>query len=85
MSYTLWEVSGKVIIPGTRKSGSFGPVRIVDKNRTVASKHLAVLLNEKFAKELRGENRFSDGFALMNLQWSPYQAPAKVESDKAAE
>lgn len=69
MAYGLWEVSGRVIIPGTRKSGTFGPIRIGDKDRQTASKHLAKMLNEKFRKDLRGDNRFSDGFALMNLSW----------------
>ena len=71
MAYAIWDVSGKVIIPGTRKNGSFGPVRIVDKDRQTASRHLAVMLNEKFRRELRGDHKFSDGFALMNLKWDP--------------
>lgn len=71
MAYGIWDVSGKVIIPGTRKNGSFGPVRIVDKDRQTASRHLAVMLNEKFRRELRGDHKFSDGFALMNLKWEP--------------
>ncbi len=76
MAYGLWDVSGRVIIPGTRKSGTFGPVRIGDKDRQTASKHLAKMLNEKFRKELRGDHRFSDGFALMNLQWKDVSAKA---------
>lgn len=91
MAYSLWEVSGKVIIPGTRKSASFGPVRIADKDRQTASKHLAAMLNEKFARDLKGDHKFSIGFALMNLQWLPYaktvtvQAEAVQAADKAAE
>lgn len=85
MAFGLWEVSGKLIIPGTRKSASFGPVRIGDKDRQTASKHLAKMLNEKFARDLRGDHKFSDGFALMNLQWLPYGKSAQVQTDKAAE
>jgi len=86
MAYTIWDVSGKVIIPGTRKSGSFGPVRIVDKDRQTASRHLAVMLNEKFRRELRGDFRFSDGFALMNLKWEPVVKKATPPAaDQAAE
>jgi len=86
MAYTIWDVSGKVIIPGTRKSGSFGPVRIVDKDRQTASRHLAVMLNEKFRRELRGDFRFSDGFALMNLKWEPVVKKATPPAvDNAAE
>lgn len=69
MAYGLWEVSGKVIIPGTRKSASFGPVRIGDKDRQTASKWLGLMLNEKFKRELRGDHKFSPHFALMNLKW----------------
>lgn len=69
MAYGLWDVSGKVIIPGTRKSAAFGPVRIGDRDRQTASKHLAKMLNEKFKRELRGDHRFGDHFALMNLKW----------------
>lgn len=79
MAYGLWDVSGKVIIPGTRKSATFGPVRIGDKDRQSASKHLAKMLNEKFKRELRGDHKFSDGFALMNLQWNTYTRPGLVQ------
>lgn len=80
MAYGLWDVSGKVIIPGTRKSATFGPVRIGDKDRQTASKHLAKLLNEKFRRDLRGDHRFGDHFALMNLKWEDVlKKPAPVE------
>jgi hypothetical protein len=87
MAYGLWDVSGKVIIPGTRKSATFGPVRIGDKDRQTASKHLAKMLNEKFKRELRGDHKFSDGFALMNLQWAQFSRPIQAAqvADKAAE
>lgn len=86
MAYGLWDVSGRIIIPGTRKSASFGPVRIGDKDRQTASKHLGKMLNEKFRKELRGDSRFSDGFALMNLQWKDvFAKPATAPSAAAAE
>lgn len=84
MAYGLWDVSGRVIIPGTRKSGTFGPIRIGDKDRQTASRHLAKLLNEKFRKELRGDHRFSDGFALMNLQWKDVSAKATAPTAAAA-
>lgn len=88
MAYGLWDVQGKIIIPGSRKSASFGPVRIGDKDRQTASKHLAKLLNEKFKRDLRGDHRFSDHFALMNLRWEPVtpkakQATAAIEAAKA--
>lgn len=79
MAYTLWDVQGKFVIPGTRKPGSFGPIRIGDKDRQTASKHLAALLNAKFTRDLRGDNKFSDHFAMYNLQWTEYKAkPVQV-------
>lgn len=78
--YGIWDVSGKVIIPGTRKNGSFGPVRIVDKDRQTASRHLAVMLNEKFRRELRGDHKFGDHFALMNLKWDDVSAKMRAPS-----
>jgi len=78
MAFGLWSVCGKVIIPGTRKSASFGPVKIGDKDRQSASKWLAVMLNEKFKRELRGTSKFSDHFALMNLQWEDLKSQAKA-------
>lgn len=69
MAYGIWDVSGKVLIPGARKSASFGPVRIVEKDRQTASKYIGDMLNEKFRKELRGDNRFSAHYALLNLKW----------------
>jgi hypothetical protein len=85
MAYSIWDVSGKVIIPGTRKNGSFGPVRIVDKDRQTASRHLAVMLNEKFRRDLRGDHKFSDGFALMNLKWEPLAKSAALPTAQAVE
>ncbi len=88
MAYGLWDVSGSFIIPGTRTKGSFGPVRIGDKSRQDASKHLAKMLNQKFARDLRQHHRFSDHFAMMNLQWAEVKAKApapKPETATAAE
>ena len=80
MAFGLWNVCGKVIIPGTRKNASFGPVKIGDKDRQTASKWLAVMLNEKFKRELRGTAKFSDHFALMNLQWEDLKAQAQAQA-----
>lgn len=84
MAYGLWDVSGKVIIPGTRKSASFGPIRIGDRDRQTASKHLAKMLNEKFKRELRGDHRFGDHFALMNLKWDEVGKKATAPTSSAA-
>lgn len=77
MAYGLWDVQGKFVIPGTRKAGNFGPVRIGDKDKQTASKHLAKMLNEKFSRDLRGDNKFSDHFALYNLRWTDFQPKAQ--------
>lgn len=85
MAYGLWDVQGKLIIPGTRKSATFGPVRIGDVNRQTASKHLAKMLNQKFARDLRGDHKFSDHFALMNLRWEDVFKKAEAPKTAAAE
>jgi hypothetical protein len=86
MAYGIWDVQGKLIIPGSRKSADFGPVRVCDKDRQTVSKWIGLMLNEKFRRELRGDARFSAHFALMNLRWTDVSGRAKVEaSDKAAE
>jgi hypothetical protein len=88
MAYGLWDVEGSFIIPGTRTKGSLARMRIGDKDRQTASKHIAKLLNEKFRRDLRGDNKFSDHFALMNLRWTPFAHKAVVQvqsADKAAE
>jgi hypothetical protein len=72
MAYTLWDVGGKFIIPGTRKIATLPMVRIGDTNRQAASKVLARILNEKFARDLKGDHKFSDGFAMGNLQWRDF-------------
>lgn len=83
MAYGLWDVQGTFIIPGARKKGSFGPVRIGDKDRQTASKHLAKMLNEKFSRDLREGNKFSDHFALYNLRWTEYQPKPHSPTEQA--
>lgn len=68
MAYSLWDVSGKVLIPGTRKSATLPTMRVCAADRQAASRQLAALLNEKFRRELRGET-FSPHFAMMHLMW----------------
>jgi hypothetical protein len=77
--YGIWEVSGRAIIPGTRKAEAFGPVKICEKDRQTASKELAKLLNQKFRRELRKENRFSDGYAMAYLNWRDLTTTAPTE------
>ena len=76
MAYGLWDVSGSYIIPGTRTKGTLSPMRIGDVNRQTASKHIAAMLNAKHKRDLRGDNRFSDHFALYNLQWADFKPKA---------
>jgi hypothetical protein len=75
----MWDVQGSFIIPGTRDKVSFGPVRVMGANKTIASAGLVEVLNEQFSKELKSIPRvafqsvgFSKGFALMNLNWTPF-------------
>jgi hypothetical protein len=77
MAYGLWDVSGSYIIPGTRTKGTFAQMRIGDVNRQTASKQIAALLNKKHARDLRGDHKFSDHFALYNLQWKDFVPPIR--------
>jgi hypothetical protein len=83
MAFGLWDVQGKFVIPGTRKAIEAGPIRVLGedtpKGRKAMSESLATHLNEKFAKELRGDSKFSKDFALYNMRWERYQLP-KVEA-----
>lgn len=85
MAFGLWDVEGSFIIPGTRTKGSLSRVRIGDKDRQTASKHLAKMLNEKYRKDLRGDHKFSDHFALMNLRWTPFVSKVEAKVEAAAE
>lgn len=90
--YGIWDVSGSFIIPGARKKGTFGPVRIVAPDRFKASEDLAKLLNEKFKRDLKNGQFFTKHFAAMNLKWddvgAKMQAAALITaqvSEQAAE
>ena len=83
MAFGLWDVEGSFIIPGTRTKGTLSRIRIGDKDRQTASKHIAKMLNEKFKRDLRGDHKFSDHFALMNLRWTLFSNAPKVEQVKA--
>ena len=82
MAFGLWYVQGKFVIPGTRKAIEAGPIRVLGedtpKGRKAMSESLATHLNEKFAKELRGDNKFSKDFALYNMRWQRFEP--KVEA-----
>ena len=74
----LWDVQGKFILPGTRDTVSFGPVRISAESRAQASRDVTPLLQREFGRkamdELHLDRRaytFSPAFALMNLQFTP--------------
>ena len=87
MAYGLWDVKGSFIIPGTRTKGTLPSMRIGDKDRQTASKHIAKILNEKFSRDLRQHHKFSDHFALYNLQWEevrPKAPPAPIQEKASA-
>ena len=79
----IWDVAGSFILPGTRDKLTFGPVRVVGPNKTIASAGLVETLNEQFSKELSNMPRvafqkvgFSKGFALMHLHWKVVEVKA---------
>jgi len=65
----MYVFSGKVLIPNTRKVESLPPTRVMAESQHTASKDLANLLNEKFAKDLPHGSSFGANWALLNLQW----------------
>ena len=71
----LWDVQGKFILPGTRDTVSFGPVRISAESRAQASRDVTPLLQREFGRKAMTLDRraytFSPAFALMNLQFTP--------------
>ncbi len=79
MAFGLWNVSGRFVIPGTRKHGSFGPIRVAAATRQKASEDLAPALNEQFRKELPEGAKFGAHFAMLNLKWEPFIQQPKVE------
>lgn len=85
MAYGLWEVSGSFLIPGARKRGSFGPVRISAPDRHKASEEIGKLLNVKFKGELKGGQFFTKHFATMNLNWKDMAVKATVAPVQAAQ
>lgn len=73
MAFGLWNVHGRFVIPGTRKHGSFGPVKVAAATRQKASQDLAPMLNEQFRRELPEDTKFSAHFAMLNLKWDAWQ------------
>ncbi len=85
MAYGIWDVSGSFIIPGARKKGTFGPVRICAPDRHKASADIAQLLNEKFKGDLKGGLTFGKHFATMNLKWDDVSAKMKASNVPTSE
>lgn len=70
-TWKVWDVKGSFIIPGTRDKASFS-CRVGNVSRQEASKDLGGILNEKFAKKLRGDHKFNRDFAMVHLQWQEF-------------
>lgn len=83
MAYGIWDVSGSFIIPGARKKGTFGPVRVCAPDRHKASADIATLLNEKFRRDLKDGMTFGKHFATMNLKWEDVSAKMKLAASLA--
>lgn len=86
MAFGLWNVSGRFVIPGTRKHGSFGPVKVAAATRQKASEDLAPSLNEQFRKDLPEGHKFGGHFAMLNLKWDlcshSFEAPIQKTEGK---
>ncbi len=75
MSLKIYEVSGKFVLPGTRKHETFS-ARVVAENPIVGARELAPLLQERFGRHLPEGYSFSPLFALHALRWVAWH-PAK--------
>jgi hypothetical protein len=75
----IWDVFGNIVIPGTRRKAQVSPIRVIAEDRTKASKDVALVLNEKFRRELPEDIKFSDHYAIYNLRWEPYAPKVKAQ------
>jgi hypothetical protein len=75
----IWDVSGAIVIPGTRKKAQVSTIRVIAEDRTKASKDVAIVLNERFQRELPEDVKFSDHYAIYNLRWVPFAPKAKAQ------
>lgn len=79
MSVKLFDVSGKFVLPGTRKVETFSG-RIIAETPQQGAKDLATMLNEKFKKDFPRYSQLPPGaiqgmtpaFLLRNLTWTPF-------------
>lgn len=72
-NFAIFDVQGKIVLPGTREKVTVHPIRVVGEDsrtsRTKMSGDLAAVLNERFVKELPEGQKFSSHFAMMHLRW----------------
>ena len=82
MDNKVFDVRGKFIIPGSRRLGSIS-IKVVTSSYQQASKLVAPILNEKYAKDLPAKSKFSNDFALMHCQIDIMEPVAKKETTTA--
>lgn len=70
-------VSGRFLIPGTRKVATLAPVRVVARDRSHATVQLAPVLSDQYAKALPRDVRIAPDFILLNCRI--VEAPSQVE------
>jgi hypothetical protein len=73
-----FEFYGKMLIPGTRKSETFGPIQIKAETAQKASAFLAPVLNQTFRKDLHNKHTFSRDFALVQIPWRMIQVAPPI-------
>lgn len=90
MTWKVWDVQGRFVIPGTRETVSLDKTRIGAQTKAQASEDLAKILTSKFGKKLRGGHCFNRHFAIGQLQWEPMPikkaeaAPIQPPTDEEA-
>lgn len=78
----VWDIGGKFVLPGTRKTVTLSPIRVIAENRTKASADMVGILAEKYSRDLPEGQKFSPHFAIYHLKWERFQKKAEAGPTK---
>lgn len=81
----LFIVSGKFLVPGTRKLASVGPQRVVARDVTHACVQLAPFFSDKVERVLPRDVRLTPDFIRLNCKFVRDNPHERVVLDQAAE
>lgn len=88
LNYAIFDVQGKIVLPGTRERVTVHPIRVVGENTRISrmkmSADLVSVLNERYGKDLPEGQKFSPHFAMMHLRWERVTVKAEEKPAEAA-